>query len=644
MLGDQIPHARVPMPIIEEFPNDDVFRLIKWVDKFVLPHLTTRSTSVTVRLQRLPFQRHADLNRLSGEAAVALLPLDNKDAGQSQYTSVAVHAGLLPHLTIGRVYQGQHLIGELPTQQTTISLPRAELSCRDVSIGEELEAPPGWSYPYKQLLAREFGGIQAEFSASRCLVFNDHSGVDYVIPRALIFQRFYAIQRELANAFTSGPWAQTKSKIVYEGQLASGLETKVDPNTGAWHIILQTHVNDDFARLAALLYFDEYAAACAESIYTAMLSDRRGSQHVPWFARARIPFRAEAKPLKLQIKGFMLAPRLGRANVGRKPVVLKQSFLVTSILGCSWPSYTPLIKAGRLNSGDKGMEQLPAEGDRPYAGHPHAHPAGPNLITTSAVDASSAHGNAVTLEDTFSWLDGDEPEKLIKDRSQIYRESAVIRGQLPPPTIASGGERTHQGGNAAPADHRVLVRDPVNRFRYLLEAFAALRVTQDLLTYSIYQPAIPSQMAQCGGLACWNLLDEAARRTGRWPNAGWRMIERARSRGSERMLGKPRCVLVVRIERGSSVGYWFEIETRPTEGGVLSPYFYDLDLDDQEVIQHFIESIARAEGRNLRQAATTALGAVGRGKAQCYRHHYRGEQSSELDVSSLRRFLLRCES
>lgn len=558
------------MPIIEEFPKDDAYRLVKWVDKFTIPHLTTRSTSVTVRLQRLPFQRHSDLNRLTREGAAALLPLDRTDAGQAQYTSVAVHAGLLPHLVIGRVYQGQRLVGELPTRQATLTLADAELSCHEIRIGEELPAPAGWTYPYKQLLSREFGGIQTEFGASRCLVFVDASGIEYVIPRALIFQRFYAIQRELANAFTSGPWAQTKHRIVYEGQLKSGLETRIDPATGAWHVILQTHVDNDFARLAALLYFDDYAVARAESIYTGLLSDRRGNVHAPWFASAQIPFRAEAKPLRLQVKGFMLRPRLGRREGGGKPVVHKQSFLVTSILGSSWPSYTPPIKAGRLNSGDKGKEQLPSQGDRPYANHLHARPAGSELVTTSATDASAAQGDAVTLEDTFSWLDGEEPEKLTKDRSQLYSDSD-LRPAPPPPDAASGGERTHQGGNAAPAHHKVLVRDPVNRFRYLLDAFELLHSAGDLQRYNVFQPAISSQLAQCGGLSCWNFLDDMARRTGRWPSAGWRMLERARGVGTERTPGKPRCVLVVRIEVGTQLGYWFEIETRTTEGGVLSP-------------------------------------------------------------------------
>lgn len=559
------------MPIIEEFPKDDAYRLVKWVDKFTLPHLTTRSTSVTVRLQRLPFQRHSDLNRLTRESAAALLPLDRTDAGQAQYTSVAVHAGLLPHLAIGRVYQGQRLVGELPTRQATlITLADAELSCHEIRIGEELPAPAGWTYPYKQLLSREFGGIQTEFGASRCLVFVDASGIEYVIPRALIFQRFYAIQRELANAFTSGPWAQTRHRIVYEGRLRSGLETRIDPATGAWHVILQTHVDNDFARLAALLYFDDYAAARAESIYTGMLSDRRANLHAPWFASAQIPFRAEAKPLRLQVKGFILPPRLGRREGGGKPVVHKQSFLVTSILGSSWPSYTPPIKAGRLNSGDKGKEQLPAQGDRPYANHLRARPAGSELVTTSPTDASAAQGDAVTLEDTFSWLDGEEPGKLTKDRSQLYSDSD-LHPVPPPPDAASGGERTHQGGNAAPAHHKVLVRDPVNRFRYLLDAFELFHSAGDLQRYTVFQPAISSQLAQCGGLSCWNFLDDMARRTGRWPSAGWRMLERARGVGTERTLGKPRCVLVVRIEVGAQLGYWFEIETRTTEGGVLSP-------------------------------------------------------------------------
>src|SRR5690606_38396273 len=141
-----------------------------------------------------------------------------------------------------------------------------------------------------------------------------------------------------------------------------------------------------------------------------------GNVHAPWFASAQIPFRAEAKPLRLQVKGFMLPPRLGRREGGGKRVVHKQSFLVTSILGSSWPSYTPPIKAGRLNSGDKGKEQLPSQGDKPNENHLHARPAGSELVTTSATDASAAQGDAVTLEDTFSWLDGEEPEKLTKDR------------------------------------------------------------------------------------------------------------------------------------------------------------------------------------------------------------------------------------
>jgi len=627
------------MTVIEEFPDDDSYRVIKWVDKFSLPHLTTRSTSVTIRLQRLPFSSHRDLNRLTRQDAIALLPLDRNDAAQEKYLSCHVHAGLLPHLVVGRVYKGRRLAGELPTTLSSIVLADAEESCREIKIGEELEKPVNWSYPYKLIHAAEFGGIQNEFSNSRCLVFNDESGIEYIIPRTVIFQRFYALQRELATAFTSGPWATNKSDIVFEGFLRSGLKTQIDPASGEWHVILQTHVDNAFGRLAALLYFDEYAKACAESIYAGMLSDRHGYAHSPWFASAKLPFRAEAKPLRLEVKGFMLLPRSGKQGGNGKKVVHKQAFLVTSILGSSWPSYAPKIKLGRLNSGDKGREQLPAEGGRPYATASRARPAGSNLLTTSSVDASVNEGDVVTFEDHFSWLGEIEPEKLTKDTSQLYVGNIVIAAEAKPPERASGGERTYQAGNAAPAHHKALVRDPINRFRYLLEAFESLQRAGDLNRYSIFQPIVSSQIAHCGGLVCWNFLNETARKTGRWPSSGWRMLERARGIGLERSLGKPRCVLVVRVEFGKRVGYWLEIETRETEGGVLSPFIVDLQTDEQEAVQHIVEAIARGEGRSLRNTIAKAIRETGEGTAHCYKHIYRGGHNSELDLNSLRRFV-----
>ena len=629
------------MATIDEFPQDAAFWVIKWVDKFTLPHLTTRSTSVTVRLQRLPFPEHAAFNRLSRQDAVALLPLDRNDPQQSQYVSVPLHAGLLPHLTVGRIYQNQRLVGELPTTRALITLPDAEQSCQEVSLEQELEKPPNWTYPYRLLHAAEFGGI-SEFGGSRCLVITSRN-VEYIIPRTVIFQRFYAVQRELANAFTSGPWSLTKSKVVFEGELRSGLKTQVDPVSGAWHVILQTHVEDDFARLAALLYFDDYARGCAESIYASMLSDRRGSMHTSWFSSAKLPFRAESKPLRLEVKGFLLLPRMGRSDASGRRVAQKQSFLVTSILASSWPSYTPQIKSGRLNSGEKGREQLPAEGDKPYSAQHHGRPAGSELAITSAVDALATHGDAIVLEDTFSWLDGEEPEKLTKDRSQLYSSNPTTPAP-PPSDTASGGERTYQDGNAAPAHHKILVRDPVNRFRYLLEAFDALQRTDDLRRYTVFQPAISSQIGHCGGLICWNFLDEIARKTGRWPHAGWRMLERARGSGSERTPGKPRCVLIVRVELGEQVGLWFEIETRESEGGVLSPFIVGPSADEQATAQHLVETIAHNEGRNLRIAMQRAVTELGEGVAYCYKHYYESDQNSALDPDSLRRFMTRIRS
>lgn len=149
---------------------------------------------------------------------------------------------------------------------------------------------------------------------------------------------------------------------------------------------------------------------------------------------------------------------------------------------------------------------------------------------------------------------------------------------------------------------------------------------------------------QCGGLFCWNFLDEVSRKTGRWPSSGWRMLERARDNGTERSLGKPRCAFVVRVERGSRVGYWFEIEARESEGGVLSPFVVALETDEQVTVQHLVESIARAEGRNLRNVMDKAARELKSGIAHCYKHHYKGDHNSALDPNSLRRFLAKFPS
>jgi hypothetical protein len=95
----------------------------------------------------------------------------------------------------------------------------------------------------------------------------------------------------------------------------------------------------------------------------------------------------------------------------------------------------------------------------------------------------------------------------------------------------------------------------------------------------------------------------------------------------------------VRVEFGERVGYWFEIETRPSEGGVLSPFIVDLKTDEQEAIQHIVESIARADGRNLRHVMAVAVQEIGSGVTHCYKHHYKAGHNSELDPNSLRRFL-----
>lgn len=49
---------------IDEFPNDGALWFIKWIDEFRLPHGLTRSASVKVILQRLPFSNPREVSKV----------------------------------------------------------------------------------------------------------------------------------------------------------------------------------------------------------------------------------------------------------------------------------------------------------------------------------------------------------------------------------------------------------------------------------------------------------------------------------------------------------------------------------------------------------------------------------------------------
>lgn len=637
---------------IAQFPDDDALWLVKWIDQFRSPHGSTRTASVSVLLQKLPLSRANQLNRLTRkEVADALRLVDaSEQVGQLDAEFLEpyprIHVGTLPHVAIGRVFQRQECVGELPSRIVPVELPLAEDSCREVRIDEDIQAPSGWNptYPYHLLHAREYKGIQKEFGRSRCLVFIDQaSGIEFVIPRTTIFKRFYAAHTEIALAFTSGNWSSTRARLIYEEELENGLLTQIDPHTGDWHIILTTHVPFGFEKLLAILRFDSFGFQCAESIYATALKDRGMQPTNPWYASARLPFHAEEKPLRLCLKGFDLHPRYGRRPRGEGPVELKKSFLVTSIVECSWPSYIPTIRHERYNSGEGSDEPEEVHGDRPYREKSRRTHVGTNASIGSDDDSSAGRDGYFFVDDDFAWTDAPDPIKLVKESSKHYVSNSE-REALPPTDASSTGEPNSKAGSPSKMQIRSLVRDPVNRFKYLLQALEEIKARKEpeIEEFWVVQPPNPSQIAHRGGVICWNFLDSASRTTCKWPRTGWRMLERARRSESESSCGIPRCALVIGLTRKGRTGYWVEIECRPTEQGYLSPFLMLDYADEQEALDHVIEAIASVSGQGLRPVVASTVAALRAGKAACYLHRYVSADDATWNTDSIVRFFQRC--
>lgn len=622
------------MPTIADFPDDDHLWMVKWIDEFSPYHYESRSPSVAVRLQRLPFSDPKALSRLNPKAVAELL---GGLQSNPSFTDCRVHVGTLPLIAIGRVYQRQQLVGELPAKRHSLSLPRSEESCSSVRVHEGLAKPPGWGdkYPYRTLSRREFNGIDAPFDRSRCLVFFDPgSGITYVIPRIVIFQRFYAIHTEIAGAFAPGPWHTTKSDVVYEKPLKSGLLTQVDPVTGDWHVILQTHVPDDYHLLVALLYFDKFASHCAEQIYTEALKDKQNNN--VWYASARLPFRPDDRPLKLLARGFMLNERWG-PNLAGKTHRVRQTFLVTSIPGVAWPKYVPPVWFERFNSGVQGETIHENTDDPPPYGPRGETHGGPRISITSQTDSSSEHQAYIADDDTVHWIDPPPERKLVKEHSDRYAGTPAPHGEESEATLdASSGMRTSQEGNPSQIRSGQTDRPPVERYRLLINALDHLVEIGNLTAWRVIQPVERFQTELRDGFRCWNFFTHEEGNSLQWPRSGWRLI----ARGPRWKAGLARSALAISIEHEGKSGIWIEIEARKSESGMASPFLFGPNLIEHDAVDEMIQVIASCEGTSIRKTVEQKFAERNHLQVAWYTHIYDSEHKA-LNPDSICRFLKR---
>lgn len=620
---------------IREFPEDGAFWFVKWIDEFRIPHLGTRSASVAVILQKLPFKDLSELSRLPPDRLLQILGQRSKKDPEVEVLArnPVVMPGTLPLLNIGAIFYNKVRVGELPVRRKRLELWFGGQEGDEITLGEQLTPPKNWTAPgpYRLLNKYEYSIAPFKMPRSRCLVIK-RRGQTIVIPRMTIFKTFYAPHTELAKAFCNGPWEDRHEDVICLSDFESGLKTEKDPS-GQWNVILQTKVPDTFAELLALFYFDEFARKCASSIYAKSLQDRNGRMSEPWYASAQIPFRWTDQKLTLDVRGFQL--RSWKYRDDDDTEAEHQKFLVTDIVGSSWPSYIPQIGYERANSGNGSPNPIKVEGSAPFLNNAQEKNSDTETEVDGEHDANAASLTTHMSVTEFGWLNQPKKAKLQKKSSKQYSDKS-----RPAPATngskVSTGELTHQQDTQGTGQAEVRVRAPEKRFQHILEAFEKLTKKGFLNAFDVVPCTTPGKQVRRGDLDCWSFIDALALTEGHRPRRGWRLAEYDKESPKNCIY---RTALVVRLTIGEKTHYWIEIECRKrNEGGFRSPLLSNVDTDTQEVILGALEVIVEMKGINMEAPLNELLGGVGV-HADCYKHVYEPAPSSKFDITSIQRFL-----
>lgn len=635
--------------VIEGFPNDGGCWVIKWIDEFRLAHARTRSTSVVVMLQLLPYPSAADLVKLNPTDCPGLL--GKKNGGEwPKFVFAKVLIGSLPLLTIGSVFQNQVKVGELPWLLRRLSFLPGQLDEEEVEAGQLVTPPKDWpkEFPYRMLNPSEYVGLidhkkselgQVSFTKSRLAIAVRRSGRHeeiFIIPRTTIFKAFYAPHSEIAKVFAGAPWTTSLPGVICLSDLESGLRTESINDDKQWNIILQTLVPHEFAYLLAVLMFDRYGRTCAEAIYTKSLQDRNGAPLAPWYASARIPYRAIREPFSLSVKCLQLRHRFYKDEEGQSREIRK--FLVTEISGSSWPTHYPIIGWEKANSGETSANSEAVELPRPYQARPRSKESNLDTKIDAEHDAHTASSVTTIRGGEWNWLEGTPPKiKLVKESSKRYQGKHVEVDD--PSDVVSTGAQTSESATVSKGEAKTLSRVPNARFEQIMRVFDMLVEDKTISAALPRGPRRQGQSTDRNGHPCWRFIDEETRTRGLRPRAGWRLLERG---GPGMRDAIYRTALVVELEIDGAPHYWFEIECRPKETGYTSTLLSNVVGDAHDILEVAIDIIAEELGRNLKDVLGNAFISDGI-RVDTYRHHYTHDRT-KIEADTVRKFLQRVRS
>jgi hypothetical protein len=616
-----------------DFPVDDRFWAVKYIDQFTQAHARTRTAAVRVMLQCLPIGTTTALARMTAKAAKDLLGRRGAEPKQN-FDFVSILVGALPGIRIGDVYRNGEKVGELPSVVQTIELAPGQTDSIEARGGDTIEPPPDWgAMPYRVLNASEYSGISdhslhgVSFSKSRLAYFrqvrNDGGTDTFVVPRMTIFKAFYANHSVLANMFCAGPWEQKVHQAISFTRTLGGAQTGVADNGSRWDIVLQTLIQDEYAGVLAVLYFDQYGRTRANSIHTRALQERHHDQRAAWYASAEIPLQAIHEKLKLSVKCLQL--RSWRNPVTNGPEHHK--FLVTEICGSSWPSHYPTIARTRTNAGEGSAMPEPVPLPAPFRGTPPSKQGSEDTLVRPDLDAHTSSSTTIINGSQWVWLDdGPSYQKLHKEHSQRYQ------GGMPDidtdGTQVSPGAHT-SGKDALPkAEIKTLVRAPNERFGHMYQAFNTL-VDKNVITGLAPVPAgRPRQRAERTGFECWSFIDDESLRRELGPRGGFRTVyDIPRNRRSAHW----RTALVLRFNYRQQMHHWIEIECNHSSSFRSLLLTFDHGQDANYTIETALNAIAEVKGIGIEEAVRAMFHGAPI-KTHAYTHRYKEDGTLREDL------------
>lgn len=562
--------------------------VIKWIDRFYLGRGEAESPFVHVALQQLPSDDLSAITRL-GQEDVAYL-LGRRPGASSQiptlFRNERVLAGYLPLLRIGDIARDGAIVGRLSSVRASVTLSSSS-EAKSRLVSDELPSPKDWSAGVYRLLNRfdfHLGGIP-DIHKAECLVVRQNN-LDYIFPKMVIFQTFYGFHTRMVNALCGGPWRLTAKSVISFDHYESGISTALDEESGAWRIVLGMGVKSDLAPALALLWFDAFARAETDALYTDALAQNAGvrsGDSRSWFTRANIPHRFDHRPFRMDVMGFPL-----RAFMPSAPDGGVKKFLVTSIVRSSWSLPDQVILWELANSNAKGAEQSETTARKPFGGSRRPVEADPDAVATSDQDPDAGSSVNLAYPSAFEFIEKPKTRQQVKAKSKTYPEGGAVTVDGPD-SIISSGNPVHGDGRPARGDAEQRVRKPSKLFLHLL---AALEELVRLGTVQSFEPVPPPGEAGLlivrNGIPCWCLLRPGDRKSNRVPKTGWEVIHDSLIvNGVDVPRRYARCMLIMRVVVRDRPVILMEIEPRPGESSFCIYAFEQ----DQELVSWYVEHV-----------------------------------------------------